>query len=69
MRHELHDTRKYLRHLSRMTDAPILRAQLEAASEHWHELPAEERTVLAAGAFSAELAPNLRARRPVEPGQ
>jgi hypothetical protein len=69
VRHEYDDARGWLRMLAAMTEAPVLRAQLEAAADAWRDLAPELRADLADAWHAAELEPKYRARLPVEPGQ
>ena len=55
--------------LAAMTEAPVLRAQLEAAADCWRDLDPDRRAELADAWHAAELPPKYRARLPVEPGQ
>ncbi len=69
VRHEYDDARGWLRMLAAMTEAPVLRAQLEAAADCWRDLDPDRRAELADAWHAAELPPKYRARLPVEPGQ
>ena len=69
VRHDPDDARGWLRMLAAMTEAPVLRVQLDTAADHWRDLAPELRADLADAWHAAELEPKYRGRRPVEPGQ
>jgi len=69
VRHDDDDARGWLRMLAAMTEAPVLRAQLEVSADRWRDLDAELRAATADAWHAAELEPQYRGRRPVEPGQ